>query len=102
MRKLLFLAAFSFSLTAHAQATPDANVNVNPEALDPAAKARIRAEGAAGGTGARIPPEARGPATVTDGRPNRRSVHKEQPAEMGVPPKVPQPLEREVLGPREK
>jgi hypothetical protein len=76
MRKLLFLAAFSFSLTAHAQATPDAGANINPEA--------------------------RGPATVTDGRPNRRSVHKEQPGELGVPPKVPQPVEREVLGPREK
>ena len=101
MHKLLFLAALSFSLAAHAQATPDANVNVNPDALDPAAKARIRVEGAAGGTGARIPPEARGTATVTDGHPNRRSMHKEEPSSMGKPPKV-EPVEREVPGPREK
>jgi hypothetical protein len=110
MPKLFLLAALSFSFAVTAQVTRDANPrdkqntrdgDVNAEALDPATKARIRAEGAAGGTGARIPPEARGPAMVTNGRQNRHSQHKEDPP-LGVPPKVEVPVEREVLGPREK
>ena len=93
MRTLLFLAALSFSLAAHAQATPDSNVNVNPDALDAAAKARLRAEGSAGGTGARISPEARGQATVTNGRQNRHPAHVEdralEPPQAGTPVKKP-------------
>ena len=92
MRKLFFLAALSFSLAAHAQATPDANVNVNPDALDPAAKARLRVEGAAGGTGARIAPEVRGQATVTNGRQNRHPAHVEDPAL--EPPQAGKPVKK--------
>jgi hypothetical protein len=69
MRRLIFLAAFSISLAATAQVTRDANPREDQN-LDPATKARIRTEGVPGGTGARVPPEARGPATVTNGRQN--------------------------------
>jgi hypothetical protein len=84
MRKLFLLAALSLSLTAFAQAdsrsepkTPDANnpeANNKAEVLDPATKARVRTEGSAGGTGARIPEEANGGASAGSGRQNRHGV----------------------------
>ena len=45
--------------------------NISADAMDVATKARVRTEGLAGGTGAHLPPEANGGATVGDGRPNR-------------------------------
>ena len=62
MRKIIFLAAVSFSLTAFAQQNTQ-GANTDESALDPAAKARVRVEGAAGGTGAKVPAEASGGAT---------------------------------------
>jgi hypothetical protein len=82
MRKLLLVAVLSLSLSAYAEATRDANppdkentqgANTDAIAADPATKARVRVEGAAGGTGARIPEEARGEATVGSGRQHRQA-----------------------------
>ena len=70
MRFLAAVALLSLGL-AHAQpANTDANT------LDPATQARLRMDGFAGGTGARIPPEANGGATVGEGQPNRHRVTK--------------------------
>jgi hypothetical protein len=75
MRKLLYLAAFSFSVAAYAQA-PATDLKppsgAAPEEMDPATKARIRTEGATGG----IPSEGkgdalRGDASAGSGRPTR-------------------------------
>jgi hypothetical protein len=44
----------------------------------------VRLEGVAGGTGARVPPEATGGATVGDGQPNRRFLP--GPAQRDEPP----------------
>jgi hypothetical protein len=85
MRPLIVVAALFLGLTAHAQPTRDANpregqntqgANAQADAMDPATKARVRAEGAAGGTGAKVPPEASGGGTVGRGRQNRHSAPK--------------------------
>jgi len=94
MRLLALLAPLSFSVAVHAQATRDANpredqntrgANTQAEEMDPATKARVRTEGVPGGTGARVPPEASGGATVGDGSQHRHS-----------PPKPRDPKEGEV------
>lgn len=75
MPKLFLAALLSFSFCAAAQSI-DKNLqgaNTDANALDPAAKARARVEGASGGTGARVPDEARGAASVGSGRQNRRA-----------------------------
>jgi hypothetical protein len=46
----------------------------NAEPADPAAKARVRVEGAAGGTGARVPEEASGGTTAGAGSQHRHSL----------------------------
>jgi hypothetical protein len=46
----------------------------NTELADPAAKARVRVEGAAGGTGARVPEEASGGTTAGAGSQHRHSL----------------------------
>src|SRR5262245_12811857 len=53
-----------------AQAAPGADT----VPADPATLARVRVEGAAGGTGAKVPPEASGGGTVGRGRQNRHSA----------------------------
>jgi uncharacterized low-complexity protein len=76
MRKLLLLAALSLSLAAVAQSIEKntQGADVDPKGVDPAAKARVRSEGSAGGTGAQIPQDARGEAKVGEGGQNRHST----------------------------
>jgi hypothetical protein len=66
MRLIVAVSVSLLGLAAHAQ----------PNTLDPATQARLRMDGFAGGTGARIPPEANGGATVGEGQPNRHRVTK--------------------------
>jgi hypothetical protein len=73
MRFLVAVAVLVLGLAAHAQ-----------DKLDPATQARLRLEGAAGGTGARVPPEASGGATVGDGQPNRH--HAPKPPDLNQAP----------------
>jgi hypothetical protein len=77
MRKLLFLAAILFSLACYAQdkSAQDKNPQ-DANAVDPATKARVRTEGVPGGTGARVPKEASGGATVGEGSQHRHSPPK--------------------------
>jgi hypothetical protein len=82
MRTIFFLAAVSFSVPAFAQQNTQ-GANTSADALDPAAKARVRVEGAAGGTGAKVPSEASGGATVGQGRQNRRSPPKPTDPQQG-------------------
>jgi len=76
MRRLLLLSLLSFSFAAFAQSIGkiEENANIDPNKLDPASKARLRVDGAAGGTGARIPEEASGGATVGSGGQHRHST----------------------------
>jgi hypothetical protein len=94
VRAPILVAALFLGLSAYAQPERDANpgarqntegANTDARAMDPATKARVRGEGLAGGTGARVPPEATGGATVGDGQPNRHA-----------PPKPPEPQRAEV------
>lgn len=78
MRAFILVAAVCASFTAYAQPSRDANPRAGQNTqgadasqLDEAAKERLRAEGAAGGTGARISPEASGGATVGNGSQHR-------------------------------
>ena len=66
MRLIVAVSVSLLGLAAHTQ----------PSTLDPATQARLRMDGFAGGTGARIPPEANGGATVGEGQPNRHRVTK--------------------------
>jgi hypothetical protein len=93
MRRLFFLAALSMAFAVHAQPARDANprdaqntqgANSDANAMDPATKARVRVEGVPGGTGARVPPEASGGATVGQGDQHRHA-----------PPKPPDPQQGE-------
>jgi hypothetical protein len=76
MRRLLLASLLSFSFAAFAQSIGKnmENADVDPNKLDPAAKARVRVEGAAGGTGARISEEASGGASVGSGSQHRHST----------------------------
>jgi len=75
MRSLVALAALSFAFAANAQpASNDAKAGAN--AMDPATKARVRTEGVPGGTGARVPEEASGGASVGNGDQHRHSLPK--------------------------
>ena len=95
MRTVIFLGALAVGLAAYAQpqdtkererAAEGASTKVNPD--DPATKARVRAEGSAGGTGARIPDEASGGSSAGKGRQNRESLPR--PGDETVtPPKPP-------------
>jgi hypothetical protein len=78
MRLLVAIAALVLGVSAHAQQ------GANAEPSDPAAKARVRVEGAAGGTGARVPPEASGGASVGSGSQHRHSAPK--PPDTEQPP----------------
>ena len=89
MRAFLILLALCFGLAARAQPAADAKpgdeqntqgAKPGANTMDPAAKARVRVEGVPGGTGARVPPEATGGATVGSGDQHRHS-----------PPKLPDP-----------
>jgi hypothetical protein len=83
MRSLIALAALSFALGAYAQ-QPAPDANPRDTQMDPATKARIRLEGVPGGTGAHVPPEASGGASVGQGDQHRHS-----------PPKPPDPQKDE-------
>ena len=77
MRSLIVLAALSFAFAAYAQPANDdakAGAKAGADAMDPATKARMRLEGVPGGTGARVPKEASGGATVGNGDQHRRSL----------------------------
>ena len=90
MRKLFLFAVFLFSLACYAQDKNPQDTNAqdkNPQdtsTTDPATKARVRTEGVPGGTGARVPKEASGGATVGQGSQHRQS-----------PPKPPDPQKEE-------
>ena len=77
MRKLFFLAALSFSLAAVAQSIEQNKQGANTEgsAYDPATKARVRTEGAAGGIQGGIKGDAQDAenATAGQGSPNQHS-----------------------------
>jgi hypothetical protein len=82
MRAFLILLALCFGLAAHAQPANDAKpgdeqntrgAKTDASTMDPATKARVRVEGVPGGTGARVPPEATGGATVGSGDQHRHS-----------------------------
>src|SRR2546428_912518 len=62
MLKLLLLAGLCISVAAFAQSDNKnlQNADIDANKLDPASKARVRVEGAAGGTRARISEEASG------------------------------------------
>jgi hypothetical protein len=75
MRKtMIFFAAVSFSMTAFAEPNTQ-GANTEGSALDPAAKARVRTEGAAGGAKGGMKTEEqtemRGNASSGQGRPTR-------------------------------
>ena len=86
MRSLLFLAALSFSVAASAQSNDsgthrsDQNTqgaNTEGSGYDPATKARVRTEGAAGGLQGGIKGDAQDAenATAGQGSPNTHSKH---------------------------
>jgi hypothetical protein len=88
MRTIILVTAACFSIAAFAQAPRDENPRAkentqgaNNAAIvnDPATKARVTLEGVAGGTGSKIPPDANGGATVSNGRQNRHPSFDEQP-----------------------
>ena len=93
MRAAIILVALFIALAANAQPARDAEprdeqnkqgANTDASTMDAATKARVRTEGVPGGTGARVPPEASGGATVGNGDQHRHS-----------PPKPPDPLQDE-------
>src|SRR2546426_12150366 len=81
MRKLLLLAGLCISVAAFAQSDNKnlQNADIDANKLDPASKARVRVEGAAGRTGARISEEASGGATGGSGRQHRQAARKNHP-----------------------
>lgn len=74
MNRLLFSGALLLALAGCGMNDPSNNANVDPKSLDAAAQARLRLAGVPGGTGARIPPEAGGGATVGNGTQHRTST----------------------------
>ena len=84
MRRLALLSLLSFTLAAFAQSIDkiEQNADLDPGKLDEAAKARLRVDGAAGGTGARISESASGGATVGSGGQHR---HRSEPNEQAAP-----------------
>ena len=74
MHKVLYSAVLVLTLAGCGMNEPSNNANVDPNSLDAAAKARISLAGVPGGTGARIPPEANGGATVGSGTQHRTST----------------------------
>jgi hypothetical protein len=103
MRTIIFVTAACFSMAAFAQATRDANPRAkentqganNPAIVnDPATKARVTLEGVAGGTGSKVPSDANGGATVSNGRQNRHPQYEEQPGpDSPKPPFAPEKKE---------
>jgi hypothetical protein len=73
MHRLLLSATLLIALVGCGMNDPSNNANVDPKSLDAAAMARIRLEGVPGGTGARIPQEANGGASVGNGTQHRTS-----------------------------
>ena len=73
MNKLFFSGALLLALAGCGMNEPTNNANVDPNSLDAATKARVLLQGVPGGTGARIPPEANGGATVGNGTQHRTS-----------------------------
>ena len=74
MRKFLFPATLLLALAGCGMNEPANNANVDPKSLDAAAQARLDLAGVPGGTGARVPPEANGGATVGNGTQHRTST----------------------------
>jgi len=74
MHKLFFSGALLLALAGCGMNDPSNNANVDPKSLDAAAQARLNLAGVPGGTGARIPPEANGGATVGNGTQHRTST----------------------------
>ena len=74
MHKLLSSGALLLALAGCGMNNPSNNANVDPKSLDAAAQARLNLAGVPGGTGARIPPEANGGATVGNGTQHRTST----------------------------
>ena len=74
MHRLLLSATLLIALAACGMNDPSNNANVDPKSLDAAAQARLNLAGVPGGTGARIPPEANGGATVGNGTQHRTST----------------------------
>ena len=73
MHKLFFSATVVLALAACGMNDPSNNANVDPKSLDAAAQARLDLAGVPGGTGARIPQEANGGASVGNGTQHRTS-----------------------------
>ena len=74
MHKLLSSGALLLALAGCGMNDPSNNANVDPKSLDAAAQARLDLAGVPGGTGARIPPEANGGASVGNGTQHRTST----------------------------
>jgi len=74
MNKLLLSGALLLALAGCGMNEPTNNANVDPASLDAATRARVVLQGVPGGTGARIPQEANGGATVGNGTQHRTSV----------------------------
>jgi hypothetical protein len=74
MHRLLLSATLLIALAGCGMNDPSNNANVDPKSLDAAAQARLNLAGVPGGTGARIPPEANGGATVGNGTQHRTST----------------------------
>jgi hypothetical protein len=74
MHKLLFSVPLLLALAGCGMNDPSNNANVDPKSLDAAAQARLDLAGVPGGTGARIPPEANGGASVGNGTQHRTSI----------------------------
>ena len=67
MTKFFLSGALLLLLAGCGMNEPINNANADPKSLDAAAMARLRLSGVPGGTGARVPPEANGGATVGNG-----------------------------------
>ena len=74
MTRLLLSGALLLALAGCGMNDPSNNANVDPKSLDAAAQARLDLAGVPGGTGARIPPEANGGASVGNGTQHRTST----------------------------
>jgi hypothetical protein len=74
MNRLFSSAVVFLALAGCGMNEPTNNANVDPASLDAATKARVLLQGVPGGTGARIPQEANGGATVGNGTQRRTST----------------------------
>ena len=70
----LFLLGVLMTLAACGMNEPTNGANANPKSFDAATKARMDLAGVPGGTGARVPKEANGGATVGNGTQHRYSL----------------------------